>query len=336
MYSLNDKWVFQLGVQELAVELYRELCAHGYNKITSGKEFMYASGRIPILLIAHVDTVHRELPKDLFYDEAQGVLWSPQGVGADDRAGVLAILEILRRGYKPHILFTDGEEVGCTGVREAVNKLKDPGIRYVVELDRTGFGEAVFYDCENPVFTQYVLDFGFKEHFGTFTDITTLCPRWKVAGVNLSCGYYEAHTTREYLRIPELKYTVDCLEKMLQNPPKKRFRYMYAKTVSVAYGYNWWDRDNFNTDWRSLYGGGSGTSTARFGTAADEFLMYVDAFELATMYGGSTSYWDNWLEEHHSELLKRTEESLWNLVDIYATGGATCPEEVEEGSVSPV
>ena len=57
--------------------------------------YLLCKGDIPIMLVAHVDTVFQFLPTDIYYDKDKNVMWSPQGLGADDRAGIFAILAII-------------------------------------------------------------------------------------------------------------------------------------------------------------------------------------------------------------------------------------------------
>ena len=75
-------------------------------------DFICAKGDIPIALVAHMDTVFKKLPENIYYDADQNVMWSPQGLGADDRAGVFAIISIINKGYRPHIILTTDEEIG--------------------------------------------------------------------------------------------------------------------------------------------------------------------------------------------------------------------------------
>ena len=58
------------------------------------KDYIIAIGDIPIALVAHMDTVFKTPVSDLYYDQRKGVLWSPEGLGADDRAGIFAIIKI--------------------------------------------------------------------------------------------------------------------------------------------------------------------------------------------------------------------------------------------------
>lgn len=47
--------------------------------------FLYCQGEIPVLMVAHLDTVHKKAPTNIFYDSEQGIMWSPDGIGGDDR-----------------------------------------------------------------------------------------------------------------------------------------------------------------------------------------------------------------------------------------------------------
>lgn len=319
-FGIADLWLFQESAGALLQKFAKEILPrHRYRKITTGERFVYASGKIPVLLVAHVDTVHRMLPREIFHDSAAGVLWSPQGIGADDRAGVLGILELLRRKYRPHIMLLDGEEVGGIGSQEAVHTVRDPGILYAVELDRRNGTDAVFYDCANEQFIKYVLGFGFQEAAGSFSDISIICPAWRVAGVNLSCGQYNVHTPIEYLKLQELWDVVGRVEKMLQTLPKKRFRYiekakmpspylpgMYPPKIVGGYGYE----DGFAYgDFDPMH---SWTDCVFLDVA-------IDPEELAILYGGDVLDWEAWLCEHKDHLEDLAAKAIMDTVRDYVT-----------------
>lgn len=177
-----------------------------------------------ICLVAHIDTVHSEdwATKRLVYEN--GVIRSPQGLGADDRAGVWAALELYRISpleYQPYVLLTDKEEVGCIGAREAAmlfgSLFFSPAITYFIELDREGSRDAVFY-CNEPVeFRYYVKSFGFTDTQGTSSDIRVLGPVAGKCAVNLSTGYYDAHTKTETLCVSELHVTMEKVREMIRD-----------------------------------------------------------------------------------------------------------------------
>lgn len=190
-----------------------------YEKVNKTKDYVYAIGNIPVLLVAHLDTVFDKPPTDIYYDSGKGVMWSPQGLGADDRAGVWAIIKIIRSGLRPHILFTTDEELGGLGADKFIDKYPTcpfGNLKYIIQLDRRGTNDCVFYDCWNDKFLEYVESFGFCENWGSFTDISIICPKWKIAGVNLSVGYEDEHSVSETLHIIPLNQTIEKVIKMLK------------------------------------------------------------------------------------------------------------------------
>lgn len=190
------------------------------------ESFIYVKGEIPVLLLAHLDTVHANPPTDdtIFHDQEKGVLWSPDGIGGDDRCGVYSILEILEQGYRPHILFCWDEEIGTVGSANFTT-FDIPGtedINFAIQLDRKGFGESVYYSLDNKDFEDYINSFGFETQLGSYTDICQVCPSLGFAGVNLSAGYMDEHTSEERIYYFELKETqkkvVEILVDQMVNP----------------------------------------------------------------------------------------------------------------------
>ena len=95
------------------------------DRVVSAPEYLIAFGDIPVGLVAQLDTVHTIPVKDLFYDKEQNVMWSPQEIGADDRASVFAIVEILKRGLRPTIILTTDEEIGGVGASKLVEDIQE-------------------------------------------------------------------------------------------------------------------------------------------------------------------------------------------------------------------
>ena len=187
-----------------------------------------------------MDTVFTTPPEEVFFDQRHNVMWSPDGLGADDRAGVFAILQIIRAGLKPHVVFTTDEEMGGLGASKLTAipcPFKD--LRYVIELDRRGSNDCVFYDCDSPEFTEYIENFGFEWNYGSFSDISVLCPAWKIAGVNLSIGYRDEHSTSEVLFVGQMLSTIEKVKKMLQEEEIPQFEYIESKYTY----YDYWLRD---------------------------------------------------------------------------------------------
>lgn len=197
-----------------------------YKNVIIEKEYIVAIGDIPIALVAHMDTVFYNLPAEVYYDQRKGVLWSPDGLGADDRAGIFAILQIVQSGLRPSIILTTDEERGGIGAQKlAKRECPIPFLRYLIQLDRRGTCDCVFYECSNGNFIKFIENYGFVEAIGSFSDISFLMPAWKVCGVNLSVGYENEHSTSEVLHINALLSTIEKVKTMLKESTIPRFEY---------------------------------------------------------------------------------------------------------------
>ena len=116
----------------------------------------------------------------------------------------------------------------------AIEKLKSSscGCKAIFQLDRRGSDDCVFYDCDNPDFTKYVESFGFKETYGSFSDISIIAPAWGVAAANLSVGYYLEHSNTEYLKCRELEKTIERVKKILDNA-ENMLSYTYIEALKT-------------------------------------------------------------------------------------------------------
>jgi hypothetical protein len=222
-----------------------------YKKVISTDKYIVAVGDIPIALVAHMDTVFKFPVDNMYYDQAKGVLWSPEGLGADDRAGIFAIIQILKTGLRPSVILTTDEEIGAKGAYSLASEpCPIPNLKYMIQLDRRGTNDCVFYDCYNPAFIDYVESFGFVERWGTFTDISVLMPAWKICGVNLSVGYEDEHSVSEVLFIKPLFDTISKVIKMLSVEEIPTFEF---KELKNPYYYNW-NRASSASDADEVYG----------------------------------------------------------------------------------
>ena len=296
MISLKD--IFTMSEEEVLLCLDDELHTAGYHPYSAHDDgYIWAPGDIPIILIAHVDCVsgHAET---VFHDPAADVFWSPDGLGADDRAGVWGILYLIEQGYRPSILFTDGEERGGWGARAAARVLSPAiarsDVRALVEIDRQGSMEAVYYGCGNDDIREWIEGAGFREDYGTFSDISILGPAWDIAAVNLSAGYYMEHSIGEYLIVDHLLATLARVAVLLENPPPSA----WPHETKAQQGYSW------------LYGGSRRPLYDRRGTFYNR--EYLDDYE-------DFSY-DEWLKK--SAVMEPVdncclcESSIWDEADV--------------------
>lgn len=211
-----------------------------YQKVIVTKEYVIAEGSLPVCLVAHLDTVSENPPSEIFCDLKQQVMWSPDLLGADDRAGVYAIKQIINDGYLPSVILTTDEERGCLGAQALVHQIPScplENLKAILQLDRRGSQDCVFYDCDNPDFTEYISSFGFIEAIGSFSDISIIAPSWGVAAANLSVGYYNEHSKIEYLRFNELDATITKVCNILDNA-EQMLAYAYIERPQVGSFYD--------------------------------------------------------------------------------------------------
>ena len=264
-----------------------------YAEVESGKGFIFAKGKDPVLVVAHMDTVHQQPPKEVFIDK--GVISSPQGIGGDDRCGIYTILEICKDGLRPFVLFAEDEEVGGVGTQKFittkhVDSLDE--VKFAIEIDRKGNNELVFYEDDNEQFHDWVGKIlpEWKEDIGSFTDICYISPKIGASSVNLSSGYYNAHTTSEYVVFKEMVSTKEAVETLIKEaclPEVKKFEYIERPKQSWYGGGNLWASmyDNFD-NWSHYTSKATKKASSEelkdnfcdvMSPAAEAYIKYVDA-----------------------------------------------------------
>ncbi|MBE8950831.1 MAG: hypothetical protein SR3Q1_09585 [Quinella sp. 3Q1] len=140
----------QKGLFKMLRKMYKGKAFVGENN------FIIVRGTASVILVAHLDTVHIEPVKVICKSKDKNILMSPQGIGGDDRCGGYALVKAYDLAdKKPWLLFTCNEEVGGAGAKffcKAHKHSKLPKeldeLKFIVELDRRGSHDAVYYDCE--------------------------------------------------------------------------------------------------------------------------------------------------------------------------------------------
>ncbi len=229
-YDIN---AFTTILQKTQSELreYLNGCLQELGYTTSNKRgYLYAPGSVPVLLVAHLDTVHRHIPSIICFSEDKRYIMSPQGIGGDDRCGVYMIMQIIKE-QRCHVLFCEDEEIGGRGANKFTDSSIKPNVNYIVEMDRRGNNDAVFYRCDNSDFTDFVLAFGFQENHGSFSDISIVAPHLKTAAVNISAGYYNEHQTHEYIDMLAVTTNIERISKMV-GIETEHFAYVKRKEKS--------------------------------------------------------------------------------------------------------
>lgn len=232
--------------------LSKEISRYGYEPI-KGDGYLYAKGEVPVLVTAHMDTVHHNPVRKVNIKRTNNrtIISSPQGIGGDDRCGCYMILKLLEQGKRPYILFCEDEEIGGVGSDKFCNTeyITDIAkLKFVIELDRANANDAVFYDDGNLDFQDWIEEkTGYRNDWGSFSDIGNICPTAGISGVNLSCGYYKQHTLEEYVVFEEMLKTVKATAELIdlaESDEVEQFEYVetyYRNSFKTVYGkYDGW------------------------------------------------------------------------------------------------
>lgn len=170
------------------------------------------------LFVAHTDTVHHEGGlQRLTYDHQTHIIGTRgQCLGADDGAGVLVLMHLIRSGVPAYYIFTRGEERGGKGAKYLADNhfpLLEQFDR-AVAFDRRGTSSVIthqgwgrccsdtFADALSDLLTNDALmyapdDTGVYTDTAEFVDIIPEC-------TNISVGYLNEHTSRETLDVAHL------------------------------------------------------------------------------------------------------------------------------------
>jgi len=217
------KTLCETDTDDLEILLFDFLAKNYARVISKDGYYMFAEGNIPVCLIAHIDTVsldyYNSLPNMCLYDNEQDIFHVVGGGTLDDRLGIYMILRIIQSEYKPSIIFTNGEELGGFGAEQLIKDyLSCPfDINFIIELDRKGKNDSVYYTCNNKNFQNYINSFGFKTAIGTFTDCLIIGEAWNIAAVNLSCGYELEHSIYEYAHLNWTEKNIQKVKKILDD-----------------------------------------------------------------------------------------------------------------------
>ena len=173
--------------------------------------------KIKPMLCVHLDTINThskcgdKLSETDIVNFGEGFMLKPiteySCLGADDRAGVYMVLEHYEELLdKYHIGVFCDEEIGGYGSYE-LTELTD--VSCFIGLDREGSMEVATYGYNNRELIDTFVSRGFKEMRGSFTDASVLAKLHNKPCVNLSVGYYNQHSEKEYVLFEDMEKTLN-------------------------------------------------------------------------------------------------------------------------------
>ena len=224
-------------------------------------------------VVAHIDTVHSIIPDDEWYPiELGGNIFAlnsrtteKTGIGGDDKVGVFVALTLLLT--KPTIkvaLFVE-EESGCIGSKQAdMNFFIDSA--FVMQTDRRDYGDFVRHIYGQKLYGEEfaraigrtISKYNFRPTNGGLTDVYQLVQNGcKVAVFNCSSGYYNPHTSDEYVVVKEALLVLQMFEEIIETAWSDGKQYVEERELSDhRRGYRWGNSYNQNDfGWGNSYQG---------------------------------------------------------------------------------
>jgi len=220
------------------------------------------------MFVAHTDTVHELVDAIMveeemiqkpttfgrtFTDELNLSLkgytpqGNPTGIGGDDKCGVFLALEMLRElDYAKVGLFVS-EETGCHGSRECdLSFLEDVG--YAIQFDAPG-DHLITEVCSGirlyeshgefikrivPVFEKTMGVSPYQQSH-PYTDVSQIKMKGDFSCINFSCGYYNMHTTSEFVVIDDVSKSLNLAIKVVDELGNEKYPYTYIRPTNDYY-----------------------------------------------------------------------------------------------------
>ncbi len=222
----------------------------GFYDTPTGNYYMTkgASKTYPCV-VAHVDTVHKITGHGIslvtFGNKVtgfDGIDMEQTGIGGDDKCGIYAALHCMEALPACKAAFFVDEEVGCKGSKHCYMKFfKD--CRFVLQADRRGnadFVNDIFGPLSSTRFQRDVLpiitEFGYKFHDGMMTDVEALRDaKIGISVANMSAGYYNPHSVREYIDLDDLENVCLMMEKICKTMVRS-YPYTYVEPPPKQWG----------------------------------------------------------------------------------------------------
>lgn len=176
------------------------------------------------VLSAHMDQVKTNGRAEHFYkngDEIRGYTaeYKQTNLGADDKNGIWLIMKALERDPNTNFIISVDEEIGCEGITKLIPHIKDKlANKICLVLDRRGSHEILNEGSQGKYCGTLAQDLcnywgdGYHTGSGSISDTGVIADFCE--SVNISVGYYSAHSSSEYTNFRELQEVNERLATM--------------------------------------------------------------------------------------------------------------------------
>jgi len=194
-------------------------------------------------VISHTDTVHNIDTinvKEMMLPNTQGHMkpslkayndeGKPTGIGGDDKCGVFACLTLLKELPYLKAAFFVSEETGCHGSKSADPEFFE-NVGYGIQFDAPEnwmitekcFGQVLFdrdsefFQKVDKVLTEGMVNEDMRYMVHPYTDVYALRGKFNFSCINFSIGYYDYHTSNEYVVIEDVFNGIEMGRKMIED-----------------------------------------------------------------------------------------------------------------------
>ena len=229
MYSIESLITLLTMTQdELACKVKETILKSAWSYIYVDNAYIYTNYDITKpkpLLVSHLDVFRDRIPSEEEIIIKDGIIAlnpeSEKVLGGDDRCGVWIMLKLIEERCKDYAyLFCYDEEKGRCGSKQF--NIND-GFTCVIGLDRGGTGKFAFYKGHNRAFYKLFINLGLAPVRGSKSDCAVISNKMDIATVNLAVGFYQEHTSEEYIifsqtvRVLNLLRNKSLIEKLSNN-----------------------------------------------------------------------------------------------------------------------
>lgn len=276
-------------------------------------------GESDVMFTSHLDTATSALTEVNHVFDGKIIKTDGKSIlGADDKAGVAIMLNMIEHNIPGLYYFFLGEEVGCVGSKKVAAKQKEEkieGINKVISFDRRKTTSVITYQsgqrCASDTFGQALAgalnkaDDSFEyiiDPTGILTDSVQFIKIYSEC-TNISVGYENEHTFSELQDIEHLtKLAEACLKVDWNGLPVERdftkTEYKsYGSSYGSAYGWDDWD-DDYSTGGGSRWGSGWSKTNAYSGKSRE----YSGSFNLPVTKSADKIWFHDETYNHVSNL----------------------------------
>lgn len=183
-------------------------------------------------VVSHIDTVHEIKDGDLNIlsrNDVELIAYDAKGeqtgIGGDDKVGVYVCLDMLDKIDAIKIAFFSREEIGCIGSSKCrLDFFKDSS--FIIQCDRKGSKDFIQYGSGVQLFSKefsqeilpYLEKWNYNITTGGQTDVVELKEKGlNISSFNMSCGYYDPHTSNEYVNLSDVNNCVGLVQDLIKN-----------------------------------------------------------------------------------------------------------------------